>query len=112
MKYIFYKKKLVNGKKRRIYKKKNSKKLYLKHKGRMVNVVKYKKFLKRKQDKQIGYTYKSRRKGGSGKFQKLLKERIKKIKGDEARNDFTRAIRERAELLQKFRSHKPETKSK
>tara|TARA_Y100000389_G_scaffold3296_1_gene3229 strand:+ start:1522 stop:1878 length:357 start_codon:yes stop_codon:yes gene_type:complete len=49
MKYIFYKKKLINGKKRRIYKKKGSKKLYLKHKGRMVNVVKYKKYLKRKQ---------------------------------------------------------------
>lgn len=49
MKYIFYKKKLINGKKRRIYKKKGSKKLYLKHKGRMVNVVKYKKYFKKKQ---------------------------------------------------------------
>jgi hypothetical protein len=49
MKYIYYKKKLINGKKRRIYKKKGSKNLYLKHKGRMVNVVKYKKYLKRKQ---------------------------------------------------------------
>lgn len=49
MTYIYYKKKLINGKKRRIYKKKGSKNLYLKHKGRMVNVVKYKKYLKRKQ---------------------------------------------------------------
>jgi hypothetical protein len=54
MQYIFYKKKLINGKKRRVYKKKGSKKLYLKHKGRMVNVVKYKKYLKRKQKKRIG----------------------------------------------------------
>lgn len=54
MQYIFYKKKLINGKKRRVYKKKGSKKLYLKHKGRMVNVVKYKKYLKRKQKKVGG----------------------------------------------------------
>lgn len=54
MQYIFYKKKLINGKKRRVYKKKGSKKLYLKHKGRMVNVVKYKKYLKRKQKKRVG----------------------------------------------------------
>jgi len=54
MQYIFYKKKLINGKKRRVYKKKGSKKLYLKHKGRMVNVVKYKKYLKKKQKKRIG----------------------------------------------------------
>jgi len=55
MQYIFYKKKLINGKKRRVYKKKGSKKLYLKHKGRMVNVVKYKKYLKRKQKKVGGF---------------------------------------------------------
>ena len=55
MQYIFYKKKLINGKKRRVYKKKGSKKLYLKYKGRMVNVVKYKKYLKKKQKKVGGF---------------------------------------------------------
>lgn len=56
MKYIFYKKKLINGKKRRLYKKEGSNKLYLKHKGRMVNIVKYKKYLKIKQKKGgMGY---------------------------------------------------------
>lgn len=34
--------------------KKGSNKLYLKHMGRIVNVVKYKKYLKRKQKKSRG----------------------------------------------------------
>ena len=48
MRYILYKKKYINGKKRRLYKKEGSNKLYLKHKGRMLNVVKYKKYIKKK----------------------------------------------------------------
>ena len=52
MKYILYKKKYINGKKRRLYKKEGSNKLYLKHKGRMLSVVKYKKYMKKKEKKQ------------------------------------------------------------
>ena len=59
--YIKKKKLLINGKKRRVYKKKGSKKLYLKHKGRMVNVVKYKKYLKRKQKKVGGIFFNTKK---------------------------------------------------
>ena len=52
MRYILYKKKYINGKKRRLYKKEGSNKLYLKHKGRMLNIVKYKKYMKKKKIKQ------------------------------------------------------------
>jgi hypothetical protein len=58
MRYILYKKKYINGKKRRLYKKEGSNKLYLKHKGRMLNVVKYKKYIKKKR--------KSKKKQGGG----------------------------------------------
>jgi len=53
-KYIFIYKKIINGKKRNIYQKKNSKKEYLKHKGRMMNLVNFIKIIKKKNSKKGG----------------------------------------------------------
>jgi hypothetical protein len=41
--YKLFKKELINGKKRNIYKKKGSNKQYIKSKGKMMNLAKYKK---------------------------------------------------------------------
>jgi len=53
--YKFYKQMIINGKKRKIYTKSGSKKIYLKYKGKMMNVVKFTKL-------------KTKKKGGSGRF--------------------------------------------
>jgi hypothetical protein len=53
-KYIFIYKKIINGKKRNIYQKNNSKKEYLKHKGRMMNLVNFIKIIKKKNSKKGG----------------------------------------------------------
>ena len=42
-KYKFLKTENILGKKKRLYKKKGSQKIYCKHKNRMINVIKYKK---------------------------------------------------------------------
>lgn len=41
-KYIFLKKKIILGKKKKIYTKKESKKEYVKYKNCMINIAKYK----------------------------------------------------------------------
>ena len=43
IKYKLFTKKIILGKKRNIYKKKNSKKEYLKYKNKMINISKFKK---------------------------------------------------------------------
>lgn len=55
--YIFINKKIINGKKRKIYKKKGSKKKYLKYKGKMMNITKYKKAKKNNKTKKKGGMY-------------------------------------------------------
>lgn len=74
-KYKLVVKKTINGKKRNIYKKEGSKKEYLKYKGRMMNVVKYKKIKTKKTKKKV---------------KKTLKKRVKKIKGGD--NEFLKKV--------------------
>jgi len=50
--YKLLKKIVINGKKRNIYKKKGSKKQYIKCKGKMMNLVKYKKMKTKKLSKK------------------------------------------------------------
>lgn len=64
--YIKKSKRLVNGRKRNIYNKKNSKKEYIKSKGRMVNLKKYLKSHKKK--------------GGSKNIKQQIKEKANEIK--------------------------------
>ena len=52
--YKLFKKKEINGKKRNIYKKKGSNKQYIKSKGKMMNLAKYKKLIKNKKLKKGG----------------------------------------------------------
>ena len=55
--YKLFKKKEINGKKRNIYKKKGSNKQYIKSKGKMMNLAKYKKLIKNKKLKKGGSYY-------------------------------------------------------
>ena len=52
--YKLFNKKEINGKKRNIYKKKGSNKQYIKSKGKMMNLAKYKKLIKNKKLKKGG----------------------------------------------------------
>lgn len=47
MTYIFYKIVKINNKNKRVYKKKNSRKLYCKYNGKMIQVKKYKELCKK-----------------------------------------------------------------
>jgi hypothetical protein len=55
--YKLFKKEVINGKKRNIYKKKGSNKQYIKSKGKMMNLAKYKKLIKNKKLKKGGSYY-------------------------------------------------------
>ena len=56
-------KKSINGVKRVIYMKPGSSKQYLKHKGRMMNVVKYKKMMAKKAEPKMKPVKKSKKNG-------------------------------------------------
>lgn len=99
--YIKKKKLLINGKKRNIYSKKNSRKEYIKSKGRMVNLRNY---------------LKNHKKRGGGKSpKKTIKQQIKE-KADEIRkridnglislykNDSTKKSRSRNRSISRSRS--------
>jgi hypothetical protein len=62
--YKLLKKIVINGKKRNIYKKKGSKKQYIKCKGKMMNLVKYKKMKTKKLSKKKKLSRKTKKKGG------------------------------------------------
>lgn len=62
--YKLLKKIVINGKKRNIYKKKGSKKQYIKCKGKMMNLVKYKKMKTKKIPKKKKLSRKTKKKGG------------------------------------------------
>jgi hypothetical protein len=66
-------KKTIDGKKRVIYKKSGSKKEYLKYKGRMMNIVKYKKMIEKKM-------VKVQTKAKKSKLPKTKKPKTKKAK--------------------------------
>jgi hypothetical protein len=66
-------KKIINGKKRVIYKKSGSKKEYLKYKDRMMNIVKYKKMIEKKM-------VKAQTKAKKSKLPKAKKSKTKKSK--------------------------------
>jgi len=53
-KYIFLKKKIILGKTKKIYTKKESKKEYVKYKNCMINIAKYKKIKNNKGKKMKG----------------------------------------------------------
>ena len=65
--YKLFKKELNNGKKRNIYKKKGSNKQYIKSKGKMINLAKYKKLIKNKKLKKGGSGSNELTKSGSNK---------------------------------------------
>ena len=62
--YKLLKKIVINSKKRNIYKKKGSKKQYIKCKGKMMNLVKYKKMKTKKIPKKKKLSRKTKKKGG------------------------------------------------
>jgi hypothetical protein len=63
-------KKTIDGKKRVIYKKPGSKKEYLKYKGRMMNIVKYKKMLSKKVEPKMKPVKKSKKSKTTKKYGK------------------------------------------
>ena len=62
MTYIFYKIATINNKNKRVYKKKNSRKLYCKSNGKMIEVKKYKELCKKKKPTKVK-NYKKKRGG-------------------------------------------------
>ena len=100
-KYKLVEKKTINGKKRNIYKKEGSKKEYLKYKGRMMNVVKYKKIKTKKPTKK---TKVKKIKGGDYKYKTVLHNNklITEAARDEYWNDAIRGDTEKINILLKL----------
>tara|TARA_B110000858_G_C17601788_1_gene380423 strand:+ start:386 stop:697 length:312 start_codon:yes stop_codon:yes gene_type:complete len=92
-------KRTIKGKKRTIYKKKGSQKLYLKCKGRMMNVTKYNKI---KTTKNVKKPSKSKKVGGTPTtFTKAIQLQKNKIKGSKFKIEINASKNKLSTHLQK-----------